>query len=89
MLKSASDIRRHHVKLKCVLLAVTCVLMSVIPALPAPQAIEDFCFDQAKQVRFSGRGEREAFIANWIANLTATPIKKHTYRKSGERQRGE
>jgi len=37
------------------MIAVACLaLMSVTPALAAPPEIEDFCFDQASQVRFSG-----------------------------------
>ena len=66
---------------KCMIAIACLALMSVTPALAAPPEIEDFCFDQASQVRFSGRGEREAFIANCIANLTPPPTKKHRYRK--------
>jgi hypothetical protein len=58
---------------KCMIAVACLALMSVTPALAAPPEIEDFCFDQASQVRFSGRGEREAFIANCIANLTPPP----------------
>jgi hypothetical protein len=69
-------------KPKCVTMVVACLaLMSVTPALAAPPEIEDFCFYQAQQVRFSGRGEREAFIANCIANLTPPPTKKRRYRQ--------
>jgi len=51
-------------------MAVTCLVVSVTPALAAPRQIEDFCFAQAAQVRpaLMGRGGREAFIANCIAN---------------------
>ncbi len=67
---------------KCVMIAVACLaLMSVTPVLAASPEIEDFCFNQAKQVSFSGRGEREAFMANCIANLTPPPTKKGKYRK--------
>ena len=60
-------------------LALT-VLMT--PALAASPEIEDFCWDQASQQRFSGRGEREAFIANCIANLTPSPTKGRKYRRN-------
>jgi hypothetical protein len=60
--------------MKCVLMAVIFLaLISVTPALAAPQWVEDYCWAQAAQVHFSGRGEREAFIANCIADFTATP----------------
>jgi hypothetical protein len=69
--------RKRNMKRKAVMMAVACLaLMSVTPALAAPPEIEDFCFYQAQQVRFSGRGEREAFIANCIANLTPAPTAK-------------
>ena len=55
--------------------------MLMTPALAAPPEIEDFCWAQAAQIRFNGRGEREAFIANCIADHTPTPTKKRKYRK--------
>jgi len=67
--------------MKYVLATVIClVLISVTPALAAPQWVEDYCWAQAAQVHFSGRGEREAFIARCIADLTPTPpAKRRTY----------
>ena len=61
-------------KRKSVMMAVACLaLMSVTPALAAPPEIEEFCFYQAAQIWFNGRGDREHLIANCIANLTPTP----------------
>jgi hypothetical protein len=55
------------------------------PALAAPPAIEDFCFSQIEKVRpplSSSRGDREAFMANCIADLTgATPPKRDRYKE--------
>ena len=48
-------------------------LVSVTPALAAPPEIDDFRFYQAAQIWFNGRGDREHFIANCIADLTPTP----------------
>jgi len=61
--------------MKYVLATVIClVLISVTPALAA------YCWAQAAQVHFSGRGEREAFIARCIADLMPTPpAKRRTY----------
>ncbi|MBM3544345.1 MAG: hypothetical protein FJX44_07570 [Alphaproteobacteria bacterium] len=49
------------------------LLWSLPSALAAPREVEDYCFDQASKRSFNGRGEREAFIANCIADLTPTP----------------
>jgi hypothetical protein len=58
------------------------VLVGTTPARSAPPWIEDYCWAQAAQVRFSGRGEREAFIARCIADLTPTPSeKRRKYKK--------
>ena len=61
------------------------VLMTLIavnnPALAAPPQIEDFCWAQAAQIRFNGRGEREHFIANCIADFTPTPPAKRRFYK--------
>jgi hypothetical protein len=63
-----------------VLMALTCMaLINISPALAAPRQIEDFCFAQLEQVRpplSSGRGDREAFMANCIADLTPGPPEK-------------
>ena len=60
---------------KCVTMAVACLsAMSVTPAFAAPPQIEDYCFAQAEQVRPAlTQPEKEAFIANCIADATATP----------------
>src|SRR5262245_30172731 len=52
-------------------MVVAGVILSVTPALAAPPGIEDFCFAQIEKVRpplSSGRGDREAFMANCIAD---------------------
>ena len=55
------------------------------PALAAPQWIVDFCFAQIEYVRpplSAGRGDREAFMANCIADLIGTPPpKRGRYKK--------
>jgi hypothetical protein len=67
------------------LLALIClVLISGTPAVAAPLWVEDYCWAQAAQIRFNGRGEREAFIANCIANNVAEhtpPQAKTRYKK--------
>ena len=72
-------------KRKSVMMAVACLApMSVTPALAAPPEIEEFCFAQAAQIWFNGRGDREHFIANCIADLTPTPpAKRRSYNKRG------
>jgi hypothetical protein len=60
--------------MKYALATITCLfLIGADPALSAPPWIEDYCWAQAAQIRFNGRGEREHFIANCIADLTPTP----------------
>ena len=67
-------------------MALTCMALIMSPAWAAPPEIEDFCWAQAAQIRFNGRGEREAFIANCIADWTAgTPPPQG--RKSYDRNR--
>ena len=77
-------------KPKCLLVAVvTCLaVMSATPALAASRQIQDYCSNQAIRANatFWHRGDREAFMANCIANLTPTPTtpmptKKRKYRK--------
>ena len=66
-------------------MVVAGVILSVTPALAAPPEIEDFCFAQIEKVRpplSSGRGDREAFMANCIADLTPPPpTKRNRYKK--------
>jgi hypothetical protein len=56
-------------------------------ALAASPKAEDICFNKASQRSFNGRGEREQFMANCIADLTAAPAtergqyKKRRYEK--------
>jgi hypothetical protein len=58
------------------------VALTVTPTFAAPPWVEDDCWAQAAQIRFNGRGEREAFIANCIADHTATPqSKRRAYKK--------
>jgi hypothetical protein len=53
------------------------------PAVAAPPWVEDLCWSKAAQIRFNGRGEREHFIANCIADhtppLTTKRDKKRRY----------
>ena len=57
-------------------------VLSVTPALAASPQIEELCFAQAAQIWFNGRGDREHFIANCIADLTPTPpTKRSRYKK--------
>ena len=52
------------------------VAIGATPALSAPQWVEDYCWSKAAPIRFNGRGEREAFIANCIADHTPAPSTK-------------
>ena len=72
---------------KCLLVAIV-AMMSASPALTASRQIQDYCSNQAIRANatFHQRGDREAFMANCIANLTPTPTtsmptKKRKYRK--------
>ena len=69
--------------MKYALPTIICLfLVGATPAWSAPQWVEDYCWAQAAQVHFSGRGEREAFIARCIADLTPTPrAKRRPYKK--------
>jgi len=83
------------VKPEFVLVAVVTFLamMSATPALTASSQIQDYCSNQAIRANatFWHRGDREAFMATCIANLTPTPTtptpttptptKKRKYRK--------
>ena len=52
------------------------------PALAARPQVEDLCWAQAAQIWFNGRGDREHFIANCIADNTPTPsAKRSQYKK--------
>ena len=67
-----------------VLVAGTCLaMMSATPALAASRQIQDICSKQAIRANatFWHRGDREAFMANCIANLTPAPTGKRKYRK--------
>ena len=58
------------------------VLVGAGPARAAPPWIEDYCMAQAAQIQFNGRGDREHFMANCIADLTPPPpAKRRTYKK--------
>ena len=57
-------------------------LMCWTPAFAAPPQIEDYCWAKAAQIWFNGRGDREHFIANCIADLTpASPAKRGQNKK--------
>ena len=58
------------------------VLVGIGPAWSAPPRIEDACSAKAAQVQFHGRGDREQFMANCIADLTPAPSsKRRSYKK--------
>ena len=90
MIGCACDIRRgvttnggmQKLKLICVLMAVAFPLMRVTPASAASREVENFCYEQLGRATLPLRpqGAGEAFIANCIADLTATPTKKRKYR---------
>src|SRR5262249_35591429 len=88
--RPANCARGEDVKLEFVLVAsITCLaIISATPALTASRQIQDYCSKQAIRANatFWHRGDREAFMANCIANLTPTPTtptptKKRKYRK--------
>ena len=48
----------------------------------APRWMEDACFSKAAKRSFNGRGEREQFMANCIADLSAsTPRERRKYKR--------
>ena len=64
--------------MRFVLMAVTGIaLINISPALAAPWQIEELCFARATPIWFNGRGEREQFIANCIADHTPTPRRRY------------
>ncbi|HSD93427.1 MAG TPA: hypothetical protein VLB11_10435 [Methyloceanibacter sp.] len=59
-------------KLKTVTIIVAGVMFSATPTFAAPQWVEDACWYNANQVRPAlNAREREAYIANCIADYTA------------------
>jgi hypothetical protein len=59
------------------------MLIAAAPAGAASPEIEDFCFAQIEKVRpplSSSRGDREAFMANCIADHTP-PLATKRYKK--------
>jgi hypothetical protein len=61
--------------------AVLCLALAVAtPALAAPAWVEDLCWAKAAQIAFMGRGDREHFIANCIADHTR-PVTERRYKK--------
>jgi hypothetical protein len=60
---------------------IVVALAWVTPASAADPQLETYCFRQAEQVRpVLTEPEKEAYIANCIANNTPTPpVKKHSY----------
>jgi hypothetical protein len=62
--------------------ATLLLLFGVTPALCAPQWVYDYCWAQASQIQFNGRGDREHFLANCIADHVPTPpAKRGRYKK--------
>lgn len=66
---------------KSVMMAVAGVaLMSVTPAFAASPQVEAYCFAQAEQVRPAlTQPQKEAYIADCIADATATQGRKSKY----------
>jgi len=60
---------RAKVKMGTVVVLVALMAWSS-HASAAPPEIEDICFSKATKRSFNGRGEREQFITNCIADLT-------------------
>jgi hypothetical protein len=58
--------------------AACLVLLIVTPAAAASPEVENYCWAQAAQIWFNGRGEREHFMANCIADLTPSPQTKRS-----------
>ncbi len=57
-------------------------LLSSEVAEAAPRWIEDACFSKAAKRSFNGRGEREQFMANCIADLSASsPQERRKYKR--------
>jgi hypothetical protein len=69
--------------MKYALATIACLLLiSVGPGYAAPQWLEDYCWKEANQVRPALRAdEREAWIANCIADHTPYPPKRRKYKK--------
>jgi hypothetical protein len=60
-------------------LAACLLVVGACPAFSATPWIEDYCWAQAAQIRFNGRGEREHFNTNCIADNTPTPPTKRRH----------
>jgi hypothetical protein len=68
--------------MKYALTALICLFLTgATPALSAPQSAYDYCWAKAAPIRFNGRGEREAFMARCIADLTPAPSAKRNRSK--------
>ena len=79
----ASEAKTHMTRMKYPLAILSgLVLIGPSPAWSAPPWVEDYCMAQAAQIQFNGRGDREHFMANCIADLTPTPpAKRRPYKK--------
>jgi hypothetical protein len=64
-----------YVILLLTLLAVAALLPASRTWAASPQ-VENYCWAKASQIWFNGRGDREQFIANCIADLTPPPAKR-------------
>jgi hypothetical protein len=60
---------------------IGCALMVATPAVAAPQWVEDLCWSKAARIAFMGRGDREHFIANCIADHTPPRTTKRNKRR--------
>ena len=59
--------------------------LSSAVAEAAPRWIEDACFSKAAKRSFNGRGEREQFMANCIADLSASaPKERRKYKRRNQ-----
>jgi hypothetical protein len=56
------------------------ILIVATPAVAAAPWVEDLCWSQAARISFMGRGQREHFIANCIADHTP-PVTERRYKK--------
>jgi hypothetical protein len=65
-----------------VAMVICLAMMSATPALTASRQVQDLCSKQALHANstFRQRGDREAFMANCIANHTPTPTGKRKAR---------
>jgi hypothetical protein len=73
-----------HAKLATLLLMalMLAALLQAGRGWAASPQVENYCWAKASQIWFNGRGDREQFIANCIADLTPPPSGKRRYQKA-------